>query len=165
MKRIVIAALLSVIAIAPAVAASGKNSIGVNYGVDAGGVFGIQGEFDISSLVNKAPVSVQVFWKGYSKTYSAPFVGTYKYSYTALGAAAIYDFSSAFKLDKKIRPYAGVGLYNLSASLSGAVGVAAADSGGLYIIGGAQYALTPQLSADLNYNNIGGITIGADFSF
>jgi hypothetical protein len=166
MKRIIIVALLSIFAIAPAVAVEGKNSVGVNYGVDAGGVFGIQGEFDISSMVNKVPISVQVFWKGYSRTYSVPVIGSYKYSYTALGAAAIYDFSSELKLDKKIKPYAGVGLYNLSASLSsGTAGFAAADSGGVYFTGGARYALTPQLSADLNYNNIGGITIGANFNF
>ena len=75
MKRIVIAALLSVFVAAPAVAADGKNSIGVNYGLDLNGVFGIQGEFDISSMVNKAPVSLQVFWKNYSQSYFVPNSG------------------------------------------------------------------------------------------
>jgi len=166
MKKIVIVALLSAFASAPAFAADGNNSVGINYGTDLNGVFGIQGEFDISSMTNKAPVSVQVFWKGYSQSY-ATFAGTYKYSYNGFGAAAIYDFSSLAKLDKKIKPYAGLGLYTLNASLSGPGGTftTAADTGGLYITGGVRYALTPQVAADLNYNNIGGLTIGANFSF
>jgi opacity protein-like surface antigen len=168
MKRVVMAMLLSAFVAAPAVAADGKNSVGVNYGLDLNGVFGIQGEFDISSMVNKAPVSVQVFWKNYSQSYTLCCgFGTYKYSYNGFGAAAIYDFSSVAKLDKKIKPYAGLGLYALNASLSGPGGTftTAADTGGLYITGGVRYALTPQFAADLNYNNIGGLTIGANFSF
>ena len=167
MKKIAVALLLSAFVAAPAYAADGKNSVGVNYGLDYSGVFGVQGEFDISSMTNKAPVSVQVFWKNYSRSYFVPGWGTYKWSYNGLGAAGIYDFSSVAKLDKKIKPYAGVGLIVLSTSLSGPTGGFApgADSGGLYFTGGVRYALTPQLAADLNYNNFGGITFGANFSF
>lgn len=168
MMRIIFAALLSVFVAAPAVAAEGKNSVGVNYGLDLDGVFGIQGEFNISSMVNKAPVSVQVFWKQYSQSFSIPGWGTYKWSYNGLGAAAIYDFSSVVKLDKKIKPYAGLGLITLHSSLSGPAGgfgYPGADSGGIYITGGVRYALTPQFAADLNYNNFGGITFGANLSF
>lgn len=174
MKRIVIAALLSAFVAAPAVAATTKpavaadtkGSIGVNYGLDLNGVFGIQGEFDISSMVNKAPVSVQVFWKGYSQSYPT-ILGTYKYSYNGFGAAAIYDFSSVAKLDKKIKPYAGLGLYTLNATLSGPTATFAtgAASGGLYVTAGVRYAMTPELSADLNLNNFGGLTIGANYNF
>ena len=167
MKKIAVALLFSVFVAAPAYAAGGKNSVGVNYGLDLDGVFGVQGEFDISSMTNKAPVSVQVFWKHYSRSYYVPPWGTYKWSYNGLGAAGIYDFSSVAKLDKKIKPYAGVGLIVLSTSLSGPTGGFApgADSGGLYFTGGVRYALTPQFAADLNYNNFGGITFGANFSF
>ncbi|MEO8333313.1 MAG: opacity family porin [Gallionella sp.] len=168
MKRVAIAALLSIFVAAPAVAAEGKASVGVNYGLDLDGVFGIQGEFDISSMTNKAPVSVQVFWKNYSQSYTIPGWGTYKWSYNGFGAAAIYDFSSVAKLDKKIKPYAGLGVIALNSSLSGPAGgfgVPGADSGGLYITFGARYSLTPQVAADLNYNNFGGLTIGANFSF
>jgi len=168
MKKIAVALLLSAFVAAPAYAADGKNSVGVNYGLDYSGVFGVQGEFDISSMTNKAPVSVQVFWKNYSRSYFVPGWGTYEWSYNGLGAAAIYDFSSVAKLDKKIKPYAGLGLIVLSSSLSGPAGgfgAPGADSGGLYFTGGVRYALTPQLAADLNYNNFGGITVGANFSF
>jgi opacity protein-like surface antigen len=167
MKNIVIAVLLSAFVAVPAVAADGKNSIGVNYGLDLDGVIGIQGVFDISaSMPNKAPVSVQVFWKNYSQSFLTN-AGTYQYSYNGFGAAAIYDFSPVARLDKRIKPYAGLGLITLSSSLSGpnVQFSTAADSGGLYITGGVQYALTPALSADLNLNNYGGLTIGANFIF
>src|SRR4030066_217903 len=99
MKKISFVLFLSSFVAAPAVAASGKNSVGVNYGLDYSGVFGIQGEFDISSSVNKAPISIQVFWK----------------------------------------------------------------TGSQNVLG--QYEFNPQVSGDLNYNDFGGLTIGANFSF
>lgn len=167
MNKIVVAALLSAFIAAPAFAAEGKNSIGINYGLDLNGVFGVQGEFDASSyLTNRAPVSVQVFWKNYSQSY-ATNQGTYQYSYNALGVAAIYDFGPVIKTNSKIRPYAGLGLITLNSTLSGPAqpfGIGA-DSGGLYITAGARYELTPQVSADLNYNNYGGLTIGAMVKF
>jgi len=169
MKRMVVAAaLLAAFVAAPAVAADGKNSVGVNYGLDLNGVIGVQGEFDISSMTNKAPVSIQVFWKNYSQSYFVPGWGTYKYSYNGFGAAAIYDFSSVAKLDKKIKPYAGLGLIALNSSLSGPTGgfgYPGSDSGGLYITAGVRYALTPQVAADLSLNNFGGLTIGANLNF
>jgi opacity protein-like surface antigen len=167
MKNIVMVVLLSALVVAPAVAADGKNSIGVNYGLDLDGVIGIQGEFDISaSMPNKAPISVQVFWKNYSQSFQTN-AGTYQYSYNGFGAAAIYDFGPVAGLNKKIRPYAGLGLITLNSSLSGpnAPFSTAPDSGGLYVTGGVQYAVTPAFSADLNLNNYGGLTIGANFVF
>lgn len=167
MNRIVVAVLLSAFIAAPAFAAEGKNSVGVTYGLDLDGVVGIQGEFDISSmLTNKAPVSVQVFWKNYSQSY-ATNAGTYQYSYNGFGAAAIYDLSAMTKLDKRIKPYVGLGLITLSSSLSGPAGPfsQSADSGGLYVTAGARYELTPQVSADLNLNNYGGLTLGAVVKF
>jgi hypothetical protein len=167
MNKIVFSALLSIFIAAPAVAADGKNSIGVNYGLDQNGVFGFQGEFDISAAMpNKAPVAVQLFWKNYSQSY-ATGLGTYQYSYNGFGAAGIYDFSSVAKLDKRIKPYAGLGLYTLNNKLSGPAAPlnVSADSGGLYITGGVRYDFTPQVAADLNLNNIGGLTIGVNFGF
>jgi hypothetical protein len=167
MKNIVIAALLSIFVAAPAVAADGKNSVGVNYGLGENGVYGFQGEFDISAAMpNKAPVSAQIFWKNYSHSFSNN-LGTYQYNYNGFGAAAIYDFSTVAKLDKRIKPYAGLGLITLNSNLSGPNGQPpeGADTGGLYITFGVRYAMTPEFSADLNYNNIGELTIGANLSF
>jgi opacity protein-like surface antigen len=152
MKKIVIVALLSVFVAAPAFAADGKNSVGINYGTDLNGVLGIQGEFDISSMTNKQPISVQVFWKKASQT----FVDT-----TALGVAGIYDFNALAKLDKKIHPYAGAGLKRETTSL---VSVKTTTTN-FYATGGVRYFLTPQFDADLSLNNFGGLTIGANFNF
>jgi opacity protein-like surface antigen len=168
MKKIAVALLLSAFIAAPAVAADGKKSVGINYGFDQNGAVGIQGEFDISSSVNNAPVSVQVFWKSYSQTYDRPPAGTYQYSYNGFGVAGIYDFGSVVKQNNKIKPYAGLGLYTLSNELSGPATPPlneSADTGGLYVVAGVKYAMTSDLSADLNYNNIGGVTVGVNLNF
>jgi opacity protein-like surface antigen len=171
MKRFVIATMLSIFFAAPAVAASAdsparNNSIGVNYGFDEDGVMGIQGEFDISASMNKAPVSVQIFWKNYSHSIPSN-AGTYQYNYNGFGVAAIYDFSATARLDKRFKPYAGLGLITLNSDLSGpnSQPPQSAETGGLYFALGVQYALTPTLSADLNFNNIGGLTLGANVNF
>jgi opacity protein-like surface antigen len=167
MKKITVALLLSAFIAAPAFAADGKSSVGVNYGFDGDGVFGMQGEFDISSSVKNAPVSAQVFWKGYTQTFDRPPAGTYQYSYYGFGIAAIYDFGSVVRQNPKIKPYAGLGLYALNSKLSGPAAPlnVSADSGGLYAVAGVRYAMTSQYIADLNYNNIGGVTIGVNLSF
>lgn len=161
MKKIVIVALLSAFAAAPAVAADGKNSVGINFGTDLSGVFGIQGEFDISSMTNNQPVSVQVFWKKASQTFYGVSADT-----TAFGAAGIYDFNALAKLDKKIHPYAGAGLKHESETVvfPGPF-TGKATSTDVYATGGVRYYLTPQFDADLSYNNFGGLTIGANFNF
>jgi len=172
MKKIIIATLLSLFVVAPAIAADknksmSKKSIGVSYGLDADGVIGIHGEFDISSHVSNKPVTAQVFWKNYSESHFVSGVGTYQYSYNGFGVAAIYDFGSVVKQDKKIKPYVGLGIYALQNKLSGpSTGFnVSADSGGLYITGGIRYAVMPDVAVDLNLNNIGGLTFGANFLF
>lgn len=160
MKKIAFVLLLSAFVAAPAVAAGGKNSIGVNYGLDYSGVFGIQGEFDISSSTNKAPISIQAFWKTGSQD-----VFVQSYSISAVGVAAIYDLSSVIKLDKKIHPYAGLGIRRETYTAPWGAGSRSASRSDLHVTFGAQYELNPQVSADLNYNDFGGLTIGANFSF
>ncbi|MFZ2542388.1 MAG: hypothetical protein WAW75_11540 [Gallionella sp.] len=157
MKRIVIAAMMSVFVAAPAAAADGKTSVGVNYGLDWSGIFGIMGEYDISSMTNNQPVSVQVFWKKSTQT----VLGA-NYEKTGFGAVGIYDFNTLSKLDKKIRPYAGVGVISKREQYQG---WGTTTSSSLYFTGGIRYFLTPQFAADFNYNDYGGITVGANFSF
>jgi opacity protein-like surface antigen len=161
MKKIVMAALLSAFVAAPAVAADTKGNVGVNF--STAGAFGIQGEFNISSMTNNAPVSVQAFWKHYSQDVGP----NASWGTTGIGITGIYDFSSLAKLDKKIHPYAGVGLMSVSYSWRGTgnswpyTGV----GGGLYVTAGVRYDLTPQVAADLNYNNFGDLTAGVNFNF
>jgi len=166
MKKIAVALLFSAFIAVPAVAADSKNNVGVNYGFGQDGVVGIQGEFDISSSVKNAPISVQLFWKGYSDSFSTG-AGTYQYSYNGFGVAGIYNFGSVVKQNSKIKPYVGLGLYTLNNTLSGPAAPPpnSADSGGLYAVAGVQYEMTPQFTGDLNYNNIGSLTLGLNLNF
>ncbi len=179
MKRIAVVVWLTILVAASAEAASDVSngtsnvksgtshfgsSFGINLGLANNGVVGAQAEFDISPWFNKAPVAFQVIWKEYAKPYTVP-AGTFNYKYVGIGVAAIYDFSSLVSLGDKIKPYAGLGLVDLSSDVSGPPPVTAPDSGGLYFTGGIRYALTRTLSADVSYNNLGGLTVGAILNF
>ena len=159
MKKTVMAALLSAFVAAPSVATETKGNAGANFSTE--GAFGIQGELNISSMANNAPVSVQAFWKNYSQDLGPNTT----WSTTAIGAAGIFDFGSIAKLDKKVHPYAGVGLMSVSYTWKG-TGAAVRYTGiggGLYVTAGVRYSLTPQVDADFNYNNFGDLTAGCKF--
>lgn len=161
MKKIVVAVMLPIFVSAPAIASESKGNVGANF--STAGVFGIQGELNISSMANNAPVSVQAFWKNYSQDLGPN--NTWRTS--AIGAAGIYDFSSIAKLDKKVHPYAGVGLMSVSYTWKGN-GTAVTYNGiggGLYVTAGVRYSLTPQVDADFNYNNFGDLTAGVNLNF
>ena len=184
MKKIVIAALLSTIISAPAIAAPTRasaaapaatktGSIGINYGLNYSGVLGIQGEYNLASVVANLPISIQGFYKKGSET----FYGV-KADIKSMGVAGIYDFSSTFKMPKNLHPYAGAGLARETASVvipgfagfGGGFGAYPATtvsttSTKLYYTGGARYSFTPQLDADANYNQFGGVTVGINFNF
>ena len=161
MNKIITISLLSAALVTPAFAAEKSGNIGINVSFD--NAFGIQGEFNIQK-----PVSIQVFLKNYSREYYyGNAFGNYSYRYTAVGAAGIYDFSKEIRFaDRKVHPYAGLGFYTVSASFSGSGGVVSSPvNGGLYITVGARYELSPIFDLDGNYNNFGGLTIGANFKF
>jgi hypothetical protein len=156
MRNMVYTALLSACVIGHAAAAESKGNVGINSSTNE--TYGIQGEVNISSLVNNAPVSVQVFWKKYSDNY---------WRITTTGIAGIYDFSSIAKLGEKAHPYVGIGLMTVSNSWIG-TGTQAPYGGvdsGWYESAGIRYFLTPQLDADFSYNNFGDLTIGVNFNF
>jgi hypothetical protein len=162
MNKIIFATLLGAVMTTPASAAGNSGNIGLNASLD--NAVGIQGEFNLQK-----PVSLQVFLKQYSRTYyygGGPF-NSYSYSYTAIGAAALYDFSKELRIsDRKIHPYAGLGLFSVSGSFNGSGAyVASPVSGGIYLTAGARYEITPDIDLDGNYNNFGGLTIGANFKF
>lgn len=153
------ATLLLVPALATsAYAADSGNNIGINVSLD--NAIGIQGEF-----ILQKPLSLQIFYKNYSRSYY--YGGPYRYSYTAIGAAGIYDFSRELRIaDKKIHPYAGIGLFTVSSSFSGSGPyVDSSVLGGIYLTAGARYEITRDIDLDANYNNFGGLTIGANFKF
>lgn len=150
--------MLSVLLATPAVAAETSGNVGLNVSFDD--AIGVHAEFNIQK-----PLSVQVFIKNYSRNYY--YSGRYSYSYTAVGVAGIYDFSKELRIaNRKIHPYAGLGIYNVSASFNGSGPyVDSSVNGGLYLTVGARYELTPTIDFDGNYNNFGGLTIGANFKF
>jgi hypothetical protein len=160
MKKIALTLLLSGLLTNTAFAAP-TSSVGISYSFDD--VFGTEFEFDISKEANNRPVSVQLFWKSYSQR-----LGTNNtWNTTGVGAVGIYDLTSATKFDKRIHPYAGLGLMSVSYTWAG-FGNAQSYNGvgsGLYVTGGVRYDLSPEIVADVNYNNFGGITVGANFKF
>jgi len=161
MIRILSIALLSTTLLTPALAAEKSANIGINVSLD--NAYGIHGEFNLQK-----PLSLQIFYKNYSRSYYyGNNFGNYSYSYTALGAAGLYDFSKAIRFsDRKIHPYAGLGLFTVTSTFNGNGGyVNSPVNGGLYITAGARYELTPEVDFDGNYNNFGGLTIGANFKF
>lgn len=155
------AALWSAIIAAPAVAAQNKANVGASLSID--GVFGIQGETDISSVMNDAPVSAQAFLKNFSQDLGPNVT----WDTTAIGVAGIYDFSAIARMDEKVHPYAGLGLMHVSHIWNGS-GNAVNYTGieeWLYLVAGMRYYLAPRLDADFNYNNFGGLTVGLNLKF
>lgn len=161
MKKILLAALLSTCVAVPAVAAEINGSAGVNF--SANGTFGVQGEFSNPAVTNNAPVSVQVFFKNYSQDVATNVT----WDTTGVGVAAIYDFNSLAKLDKKIHPYVGLGVMSVFYSWSGRGPAPMYDgvASGFYLTEGVRYSVTPKVAADLNYNFFGELTVGINYSF
>jgi opacity protein-like surface antigen len=166
MKNITIAALLSALAVTPALAADqSKLSLGAGYGFDNSGVVSIHGDYDIADMVNSAPVKARVGLDHYSQHYWSG--SNYSWSYNMFYGAAYYDFSRDVILDKRVHPFAGLGLYIGSLSCSGSVcgSVSSPTSSGLYYIAGVQYDVAPKIALEANVNQIGGLTVGANFKF
>ena len=167
MKKIFAAILLSAFVTAPAFAAG---NVGVNYSLD--GALGLQGEFDISSMVDKAPISVQAFWKQETET-----VFGIDADHTGIGVVGIYDLSSVTNIakkgaaGKKMTPYVGLGLARetVSVTLPG-FGIVPnttveATKTELYFTGGMRYKFAPDFAVDVSYNNLFDLTVGLNYNF
>lgn len=154
MQKIVLAALLSSFVAAPAFAEGAPSHVGIDASLD--GVIGIHGEFNISSAVNNAPISVQVFYKKESDAYSIAGVTA---DHKAFGVAGIYDLNTAFKLDKRMSPYAGVGLARETKN------VVKETKTKLYLTGGFRYTIAPKITADASVNTIFDLAAGINFNF
>ena len=163
MKKVASAILLSAAISTPALASDlSKLSVGAGYGPSYGGVLSLRADYDISDEA-KAPVKARVGYDSYNEDHS----GMYKWSYNVFYGGAYYDFNKQLKLDSKLHPFAGLGLGFGSASCSGAWcnGVSTPSVGGLYLIAGVQYDLSPKVNAELNINGWNGLSIGGNFKF
>ena len=161
MNKIISATLLATLFTTPVYAANSSGNIGLNVSFD--NAIGIHGEFNLQK-----PVSLQIFLKNYSHSYRYDGRNDYyNYSYTAIGAAVLYDFSKELKIGiPKLHPYAGLGLYTVTASFNGpGPYVDSRVNGGIYLTVGARYEITPAIDFDGSYNNFGGLTIGANLKF
>lgn len=160
MRNIVLVALLPVFFAVSAEAADDLTHVGLN--VSTNSMLGIDAEFDISSRFENTPVSAQVFLKNFA--YNDQYGVTW--NTTGIGGVAIYDFNAKYRLDKKIHPYAGIGLMYVNHIWTGIgpeVEYTGVDSG-IYVAGGVRYSLTPQVSADFSYNNFGTLTLGINLN-
>lgn len=164
MNKSIAIALLTTTLATPAWAAGKTGSIGINASIDT--TLGIQGEFIIQQ-----PVSIQVFLKSNSRSYYYGHpLGFYNYNYTALGVTGIYDLTKIISLaNRKIHPYAGAGLFVVSAgnnrnTVTGTT-TSSPSNGGVYITLGARYDFSPEIDFDASFNNLSGPTIGANLKF
>lgn len=163
MKKVVSAMLLSAAISAPAMAGDlSKLSIGAGYGFANNGVLSIHADYDISDVA-KAPVKARFGYDNYAVDNS----GAYKWAYNVFYGGAYYDFNKQLKLDSKVHPFAGLGLGFGTASCSGAWcnQVSTPTVGGLYLIAGVQYDVTPKVNAEINLNGWGGLSIGGNLKF
>ncbi|MEQ1589404.1 MAG: hypothetical protein ABL902_03520 [Gallionella sp.] len=160
MNKIISAMTLAILFTSSAVAAP-SNHVGINYSFD--NVVGTQLEFDIAKAASNKPVSIQLFWKSYQQRLNS----NNTWNTTGIGIAGIYDLTSVVKVNKSVHPYVGLGLMSVSYTWAGfgtRQNYTGVDSG-LYITGGVRYNFTPQVDADFNLNNFGGLTFGANFKF
>ena len=162
MYKVLAAATICAFAAVPACAAEQSDgNVGANF--SSNGTFGLQMEFNISSMVNDKPVSVQGFIKNYSWKDAGESWGV-----TALGAAGIYDLTEKAKLkNPDIHPYAGAGLMLVGHKWNGVAGAPkyTGVNSGLYVTAGFRYDVTSGMEADFNYNNFGELTAGMYFIF
>ena len=161
MNKIITAIFLTSVMATPAYAAGKTSNAGINISFD--NAVGIQGELNLQKAL-----SLQAFLKNYSRNYyNGGPSGSYNYSYTAFGVAGIYDFSKELGIaNKKIHPYAGLGLFTVSSSFNGSgTYVNSTVNGGIYLTAGVRYEVSPDIELDCNYNNFGGLTIGANYKF
>jgi len=156
MKYFVLNFILSAFIVTSAEAAGNPTQVGLNFSSKS--VLGIQGEFDISSRFDNAPVTAQVFLKNYSHNDTS--LDTW--NSTGIGGAVIYDFNTKYQLDKKFHPYVGAGLIYVIHTWAG-IGPEKKYTGagsGLYVTGGVKYSLTPLVTTDFSLNNFGSLTFG-----
>lgn len=149
-------------------AAGGFTAVGIIYGMDNAGSLGFRGEYDISSMVERKPVSIVAYYKSASETFYGISAGT-----SALGFTANYDLSKELKVqNRQLHPFVGVGLERVAAEvvspgIPGLVPAAKASSSKIdlsYSVG-AKYSVNKELDVSGSFDSFGGVTLGANYKF
>jgi len=117
-------------------------------------------------MANDQPLKLRVGYDRY--TVDSGILGNaYSWAINVFYAGAYYDFNEKFNLDSRLHPFAGLGLGFGSATCSGVL--CGSDSipsvGGFYYIGGVQYDITDEFSAEAGFSAWGGLSIGANYNF
>lgn len=148
--------------------ADGFTGAGITYGMDNGGSLGFRGEYDISSMVERKPVSIVGYYKSASETFYGISAGT-----SALGFTANYDLSKELKVqNRQLHPFVGVGLERVTAEavspgIPGFIPAAKVSASKIdlsYSIG-AKYTISNELDVSGSLDSFGGLTLGANYKF
>lgn len=162
MKTLLLTGLLAAgISVSAQAADPSGLSIGAGYGFAGAGLLSLHGDLDMSSHLQHQPISLRIGYDQFANDQE-----NYRWNYSVLSAGGYYDFNKIAHLDSKIHPFAGAGLGVGSVSCNSCrAGLNTPDVGGLYLIGGVQYALDPHLRLEASLNTWGGPTIGLDYKF
>ena len=164
MKKLPLALLLVTLNAASALAAddSSKWSAGADFGFNYSSVLSIHADYDISDQTNNEPVKVRFGYDSYSINSSG-----YSWGYNVFYGGAYYDFNKQLQLDRRVHPFAGLGLGFGTASCSGnsCGGLASPNVGGVYAIAGLQYDVKPNINLEASLNGWNGLMLGANYKF
>lgn len=165
MKKTLIAALLAIGAVAPALAADvSQLSVGGGVGFNYGGILSLHADYNIAQLANNQPIKLRAGFEHYSNDEFS-----YKWSYNVYSLGAYYDFGKLLKMGNKIHPFAGAGFGFGNVSCSSCNGYTVSPTvGGSYVIGGIQYEFSNNLAAEASLKLWGGLaspTIGLNYKF
>lgn len=161
MKTLLIGALLSAGIINAQAADPAGLSIGAGYGFADAGMVTLHGDLDMSRHFQGQPISLRIAYDQYANDRYA-----YRWTYSVLSAGAYYDFNKLAHLNSKVHPFAGAGVGTGSVNCSNCRGgVGSPAVGGLYLIGGIQYALDNHIRLEASLNTWGGPTVGINYNF
>lgn len=162
MKTVLVASLLAAgISLTAQAADPSGISIGAGYGFEGAGMVTVHGDLDLSRHLQGQPITLRIAYDQYANDKYA-----YRWNYSVLSAGAYYDFNKLAHLNSKVHPFAGAGVGAGTVSCNSCRGgVTTPDVGGLYLVGGIQYALDPHLRLEASLNTWGGPTVGIDYLF
>ncbi len=169
MKKTILSAVSAVLLVSTSAMAefeTEKLSVGASYGFGNNGVLSFRGDYDISDMTDK-PMKARIGYDRYSLDGIFSSLD-YTWTYSVFYGGVYYDFSETLDIDDRIRPFAGLGFGFGSVSCSGSgcgAGISTPAVGGFYYIGGVQYELNEQFSAEASFTAWGGLSIGANYHF
>ncbi len=164
-KLVLAAALALPLLSSTACLADGFTAAGITYGLDHNGVIGFRGEYDISSMVERKPVSIVAYYKSASQTYFGVSANS-----SALGFTANYNLNKELEIkNPKLQPFVGLGLERTSSeAVTQTLGTTIKASSSAIDLSyslGAKYVVSRELDVSGSLDSFGGLTLGANYKF